>query len=133
MSASPPSSDQVDDVVTVTIPLDELLDPEEIARLDTYKDDCTKTFWLTRIISQRKASASSSSSAEPIEKTKKVRMSRQEYDDYWATDADGRYIGRQPQGEGREILRKRLWAELGLFGKSARTGRSDRDRTIFRR
>ena len=60
-------------------------------------------------------------------------MSRQEYDAYWATDAEGRYIGSQPQGEGKEILRKRLWAELGLFGKSARTGQSDRDRTIFRR
>ena len=58
-------------------------------------------------------------------------MSRSEYEAYWATDGEGRYIGTRPQGEGREILRKRLWAELGLFGESARTGRGERDTRIF--
>lgn len=134
MSSSIPDANQT---VTVTIPLDELLYPEEIARLDTYKDDCTKTFWLTRIISRKRqshntsASASTSNSPEPTERTKKVRMARSEYEAYWATDEEGRYIGTSPQGEGREILRKRLWAELGLFGKSARTGRGERDTRIF--
>ena len=133
------------DTVTVTIPLDELLYPEEIARLDTYKDECTKAFWLTRIFAKNKPSPTTSSpaaapsshpsdsTAEPTERVKKVQMSRSEYEAYWATDEEGRYIGTQPQGEGKEVLRKRLWAELGLFGKSARTGLSERDRTVFRR
>ena len=143
-------SAQSTDIVTVTIPLDELLYPEEIARLDVYKDDCTKKFWLTRIFNKRSPpppttttssslststspAASPSLSTQPTERTKKVQMSRSEYEAYWATDDEGRYIGTQPQGEGREVLRKRLWAELGLFGKSARTGLSERDKTVFRR
>lgn len=140
-------STESSDTVTVTIPLDELLYPEEIARLDTYKDDCTKKFWLTRIFAKTNRSsttsttsstASSSShpplpTSEPTERVKRVQMSRSEYEAYWATDAEGRYIGTQSQGEGKEVLRKRLWAELGLFGKSARTGLSERDRHVFRR
>ena len=112
MSSS--STPDANEIVTVTIPLDELLYPEEIARLDTYKDNCTKTFWLTRFISRKRqshnasASASASTRPEPTEPTKKVRMSRSEYEAYWATDEEGRYIGTRPQGEGREILRKRL-------------------------
>lgn len=119
--------------VTVNIPLDELLSPEEIARLDTFKDDCTQKFWITRLIAQHKHSSAPSPSTTRTERTKQIRMSKQEYEAYWATDAEGRYIGSKPQGEGREILRKRLWAELGLFGKSARTGLGERDRTVFRR
>lgn len=129
------------EILTVAIPLDELLYPKEIARLDTYKDDCTRTFWLTRVISSVRSKnlsnatssnpSSFSNAPKPKERAKKVRMPRSEYEAYWATDEKGKYIGKQPQGEGREILRERYWAELGLFGKSARMRKSDRDRTVF--
>ncbi|CAF9930122.1 MAG: hypothetical protein HETSPECPRED_007552 [Heterodermia speciosa] len=148
---SSPRSPSPSPTVTVTIPLDELLSPSEIARLDTYKNDCTKTFWLTRLISKRSSSTSSppspptststatstattnpiSTPTPPEERTKKVQMPLAEYEAYWATDEEGRYVGTRPQGEGREVLRRRLWAELGLFGKSARTGRGERDRRVF--
>ena len=45
-------------------------------------------------------------------------MSREEYAMYWKRDEGGRYIGTEPEGKGKEILRQRLWV---------RTGKTDRE------
>lgn len=106
--------------ITVSIPLSSLLSDEEIARLDTFKGKCDEKFWITRLISrnkQKKSDANSASGQEGKDRVKDVQMSRAEYEAFWARDQDGRYIGTEPEGKGREILRKRLWAELGLFEK----------------
>jgi len=121
--SSPSSS-----MINVPIPLSALLSPEEITRLDTYRGQCDRTFWITRLINRKKDKQSSG--GEPKERVKDVRMSREEYEAYWATDEEGKYVGTEPEGKGRVIVRDRLWAELGLFGRSARTGKSDRDRHI---
>lgn len=119
-------------MITVPIPLSALLTPEEITRLDTYRGQCDQTFWITRLINRNKEKKQQQqgSGSEPKERVKEVRMSREEYEAYWARDANGKYVGTEPEGKGRVIVRDRCWAELGLFGKSARTGKSDRDRYI---
>ncbi|KAL8668891.1 MAG: hypothetical protein Q9168_006500 [Polycauliona sp. 1 TL-2023] len=38
---------------------------------------------------------------------KMVNMTRREYLMYWAKDEEGRYIGTEPEGEGRRVLRER--------------------------
>ena len=124
------SSSAASPTITVSIPLSSLLSPEEIARLNTYKGKCDEKFWITRLISrnkQKKSGANAAGGQEGKEKVKDVQMSRAEYEAFWARDQDGRYIGTEPEGRGREVLRERLWAELGLFGRSARTGKSERD------
>jgi len=122
--SSPPS------MITVPIPLSALLTPEEITRLETYREQCDHTFWITRLINRQKEKKQGSGAEETKERVKDVRMSREEYEAYWARDEEGRYVGTEPEGRGAVIVRGRLWAELGLFGKSARTGKSDRDRYI---
>jgi len=113
--------------IPLPIPLSALLTPVEITRLDTYRGQCDQTFWITRLISRKKEK---SSGGEAKERVKEVRMSKEEYEAYWARDEVGRYVGTEVEGKGRVIVRDSLWAELGLFGKSARTGKSDRDRYI---
>lgn len=116
-------------MIIVPIPLSSLLTPEEITRLDTYHDQCDHTFWITRLINRQKEKKQGSAE-ETKQRVKDVRMTREEYEAYWARDEEGRYVGTEPEGRGAVIVRGRLWAEFGLFGKSARTGKSERDRYI---
>ena len=125
-----PSSSAPSSMITVPIPLSTLLTPAEITRLDTYRSQCDQTFWITRLINRQKKQHQNPSAEQPRERVKDVRMSREEYEAYWARDGEGNYVGTEPEGRGVEIVRGRLWAELGLFGKSARTGKGERDRYI---
>ena len=39
---------------------------------------------------------------------KMVKMTRREYLMYWAKDEEGRYVGTEPEGRGREVFGERL-------------------------
>ena len=94
------------------------------------KDQCDDKFWIRRLFKPERKEKQQSGDSAPKVRVKDVRMSREEYAMYWNRDEGGWYIGREPEGKGREILRQRLWAELGLFEESTRTGKTDRDRYI---
>lgn len=119
--ASAPSS-----TITVPIPLSSLLTPEEITRLDQYKDSCEEKFWITKLLGRKKRKGDKGGA----QRVKDVTMSRKEYEAYWARDEDGNIVATDPEWVGRERLRERLWGELGLFGESKRRGKGEGDRYI---
>lgn len=97
----------------MTIKLSELLDDAEIAALAASEARRRKS-GIERLADKIAHPRPAGYQHKP-EKTQKVTMSLDDYLAYWARDADGRYKGTEPEGEGREVWRRKLWAELKLL------------------
>lgn len=103
--------------------LSDLLDDAEIAALEArearFRQHPPSVSGLGNLIDSvsklRQRRKSKGYEHEP-ERSMKISMTVAEYLSYWARDADsGQYRGTEPEGQGREIWRKRLWPELGLM------------------
>ncbi|KAI4246130.1 MAG: hypothetical protein L6R40_002082 [Gallowayella cf. fulva] len=85
-----------DSIITVPIPLLTLYPPSN--PIDLIPKTTSK---------ERRVSLFGSSKRAKNQEFKMIQMSRKEYLMYWAKDEKGRYIGTEPEGEGRKVLKMR--------------------------
>ncbi|KAI9709621.1 MAG: hypothetical protein M1812_007669 [Candelaria pacifica] len=82
-------------IITVPIPIDE---PSPCPETNIIKEG--KKSWVSKLGDSIKGKKSQG-------KFRMVRMTRGEYLKYWAKDEEGRYIGTEPEGMGRELWRNK--------------------------